>query len=250
MRLSFLKARIKALIDTLLSRFHSFCFVETGIGFATARALLARGAKGVLICARNENDCKVAIETLKGEFPSPNHQICFCACDVSTPEGRQMLLDETNTAFGGILHGLVNNVGRNVRKDMSQQTPVEYDSMMKTNVDSAYFLCQLFQDLLAHTSSSMNVETTGMATSVVNVASAAGVQSSGTGAVYGMSKAAMIHFSKILACEWAKFNIRVNAGKLVSYFSASNSHSWTSHKSLYTFSSLFFHCFILQWLLG
>merc|ERR1712228_1084456 len=29
--------------------------------------------------------------------------------------------------------------------------------------------------------------------------------------VYGMSKAAVIHFSKILATEWAKYNIRVNA---------------------------------------
>jgi Tropinone reductase 1 len=47
--------------------------------------------------------------------------------------------------------------------------------------------------------------------SIVNVASAAGVQSSGTGAAYGMSKAAIIQYTRILACEWAKYNIRVNA---------------------------------------
>lgn len=196
---------------TLENRVYVVTGGTKGIGFATARALLAHGAKGVLICARNEDDCNKAVQTLALEFPSSKNEIVACACDVSTTEGRKMLLLRTQAAFGGILHGLVNNVGRNVRKDFSQQTEAEYDSMMKTNVDSAYFLCQLFQDILAHTSQGMNMETTGMSTSVVNVASAAGVQSSGTGAVYGMSKAAMIHFSKILACEWAKLNIRVNA---------------------------------------
>ena len=215
-----------------------------GIGFATARALLAHGAKGVLICARNEDDCNEAVQNLALEFPSSKNDIVACVCDVSTTEGRKMLLLRTQAAFGGILHGLVNNVGRNVRKDFSQQTEAEYDSMMKTNVDSAYFLCQLFQDILAHTSQDMNMETTGMSTSVVNVASAAGVQSSGTGAVYGMSKAAMIHFSKILACEWAKLNIRVNAGKLPHvHWTYSTQHSCIQNTHLTFLLTLFqFSC--------
>jgi Tropinone reductase 1 len=32
-----------------------------------------------------------------------------------------------------------------------------------------------------------------------------------TGAIYGMTKAAMIQMTKNLACEWAEENIRVNA---------------------------------------
>lgn len=47
--------------------------------------------------------------------------------------------------------------------------------------------------------------------SIVNITSAAGVGSSGTGAVYGMGKAALNHLSKILACEFARFNVRVNS---------------------------------------
>lgn len=43
---------------------------------------------------------------------------------------------------------------------------------------------------------------------VVNVASAAGLFSSGTGAIYGMTKGAIITLTKCLACEWAKYNIR------------------------------------------
>mmetsp|Transcript_17 Transcript_17/g.22 ORF Transcript_17/g.22 Transcript_17/m.22 type:complete len:175 (-) Transcript_17:110-634(-) len=93
----------------------------------------------------------------------------------------------------------------NIRKPIEEQSDEEYEQMMRTNVDSAYFLCKDLQDML------LNAANENGGAAVVNVASAAGVQSSGTGCVYGMSKAAMIHFSKILACEWAKFNIRVNA---------------------------------------
>jgi len=77
---------------------------------------------------------------------------------------------------------------------------------MKVNVNSVYFLCQQLKCLLEKGALCSKSSST-----VVNVASAAGVQSSGTGAAYGMSKAAIIHFTKILACEWASFNIRVNA---------------------------------------
>ena len=45
---------------------------------------------------------------------------------------------------------------------------------------------------------------------MVNVSSLAGVRSSGTGVIYAMTKAAMVHMSKALACEWAAYGIRVN----------------------------------------
>lgn len=87
-----------------------------------------------------------------------------------------------------------------MRKSVTEQTEEEYQTIMRTNVDSAYFLSKLFLPLFDK----------GGAT-IVNVSSAAGVQSSGTGAVYGMSKAAVNHLTKTLACEWATKNIRVNA---------------------------------------
>ena len=93
-------------------------------------------------------------------------------------------------------------VKTNIRKDMSNQTAQESETMMRTNVDSVYFLCKGLKNFLSNASGGA---------SIVNVASAAGVQSSGTGAVYGMSKIAVIQFSKVLACEWTKDNIRVNA---------------------------------------
>jgi Tropinone reductase 1 len=87
------------------------------------------------------------------------------------------------------ISGLVNNVGINVRKPVLEQTEEEYHTMMRTNVDSAYFLCRMFSDLFDKRGAT-----------IVNVSSAAGVQSSGTGAAYGMTKAAINQFTRILAC--------------------------------------------------
>lgn len=120
-------------------------------------------------------------------------------CDVATSTGRSTLVEAAKDGFGKV-HGLVNNVGTNIRKAILEQKEEEYQTMMKTNVDSAYFLCRMFSDLFDEKGAT-----------VVNVSSAAGVQSSGTGAAYGMSKAALNHFTRILACEWAARNIRVNA---------------------------------------
>lgn len=174
-----------------------------GIGLATVKALLANGASGVLFCSRSA--CDELLTSLNEEYgatSSSSSSIFHSICDVATSEGRETLVQAAKDAFkGGKIQGLINNVGTNIRKTVLEQAEEEYYTMMKTNVDSAYFLCRMFSDLLDE----------DLGATIVNVSSAAGVQSSGTGAAYGMSKAAINHFTKILACEWASRNIRVNA---------------------------------------
>jgi Tropinone reductase 1 len=139
------------------------------------------------------------VESLKQQYPST--KIIHVACDVSTKEGRTVLVEAAKEQFGGTgVHGLVNNVGINVRKSVLEQTEEEFHNMIQTNVESAYFLCKSFSPLFDPAGAT-----------IVNVSSAAGVQSSGTGAAYGLSKAALNQYTKILACEWAARKIRVNA---------------------------------------
>jgi len=181
---------------TLASKNYVVTGGAKGIGLATVHTLLTHNAAGVLFCSRSP--CHDLVEQLQVSFP--NAKISHVVCDVATKEGRDILAETTKQQFGErSLHGLINNVGVNIRKAILEQTEEDYHTIMKTNVDSAYFLCRLFKPLF---------DTSGA--TIVNVSSAAGVQSSGTGAAYGLSKAALNQFTKILACEWATHNIRVN----------------------------------------
>ena len=192
-----------------------------GIGKAVVKSLLNHEADGILFCSQSPCDCDEYIASLgldpKLSYARGNNDgvptIKHVVCDVSTEEGRKVLVNAAKDTFGNdnetndrtdnpsthCVHGLVNNVGINVRKPILEQTPEEYHVMIRTNVDAAYFLSRMFSDLFAKDST------------IVNVSSAAGVQSSGTGAAYGMTKAAINQFTRILACEWASRNIRVNA---------------------------------------
>ncbi|KAI2506588.1 enoyl-(acyl carrier protein) reductase [Fragilaria crotonensis] len=166
-----------------------------GIGLATVKELLVHGAAGILFCSRGP--CDEVLQSLRASFPQ--QQILHVQCDISAKEGRELLVQTAKESFSSI-HGLVNNVGMNVRKSFLDQTDEEYFAMIRTNIDSTYFLCRLFSDLFDPDGAT-----------IVNVSSAAGVQSSGTGAAYGLTKAAVNQFTKVLACEWATRNIRVNA---------------------------------------
>ena len=92
---------------------------------------------------------------------------------------------------------LVNNVGTNKRARVEDTADDDYHTMVRTNQDSAYFLCKRCLPLLRKSAEG------GSPPSVVNVASLAGIRSSGTGVAYAMTKAAMAHMSEALACEWA-----------------------------------------------
>jgi len=123
-----------------------------------------------------------------------------CACDVATASGRADLLAMIKLIWGGALDILVNNVGMNVRRRMIDATETDYRTIMATNVDSCFFLSQAVLPGLRASPFA----------SVVNISSAAGLTSTGTGAIYAMTKAAMVQLTKNLSCEWAQYRIRVN----------------------------------------
>ena len=100
----------------------------------------------------------------------------------------------------GALDILVNNVGTNIRKPSLAFTDDEYRTVLDTNLTSAWELTRLLQPSL---------KASGRA-AIVNIGSVAGMRAVGSGAVYAMSKAALAHLTRYLACEWARDGIRVN----------------------------------------
>jgi len=173
-----------------------------GIGKAIVHELGELGAN-IYTCGRDKANLSECLQ----EWEALGFSVKGCVCDVSTTSGRRKLINSFKKDYGvDTLHGLVNNVGSNIRKSTVDYTEVEYNKIMETNLESAFYLTKDCYPLLC------NGGLARSSSSVVNIGSVAG--GSGvtlrTGAVYAMTKAAMTQLTFNLAVEWAKSNIRVN----------------------------------------
>ena len=166
-----------------------------GIGKAVVEEFLGLGAE-VFVAARNAED----LEKVLSECQSKGIPVSGGAFDVSRSEDRAGLMAAVQNTFGH-LDVLVNNVGTNIRKKTPEYSEEEYHKVFSTNLTSAFHLCQLCYPLLKQSGEGK----------IINVSSVAGLTHLRTGAVYAMTKAALIQLSKNLASEWAEDNIRVNA---------------------------------------
>lgn len=181
-----------------------------GIGFATAREFHGLGAV-VIINGRNLDEVFAAARAIGGDEQT---RVVTCVADISTAEGRAYVVeklhlkdhpDQPYTGDASYLDCLVNNAGTNVRSPALDAKDEDYRRIMGVNLDAVYHLTVALHPLLLASSKA------GRYPSIVNVASAAGITSTGSGAAYAMSKAGIVQLTKTLACEWASHGIRVNA---------------------------------------
>lgn len=166
-----------------------------GIGLAAANEMLDLGAQ-VFLVARTTSD----IERLVREFRDRGLPVNGITADLSREEDRERIVEAVKNKWGR-LDVLVNNVGMNIRKSFSDYSREEYRRIFDTNLISALELTQALLPMLKK----------GEGAGVINVASVAGLVDVRSGAIYGMTKAALLQMTRHLAVEWAPFNIRVNA---------------------------------------
>ncbi|KAA5540154.1 SDR family oxidoreductase [Adhaeribacter rhizoryzae] len=166
-----------------------------GIGKAIAEEFLALGAE-VLVVARKTED----LQQILAQWQSQNLPVSGFSGDMSKSEDRQALILSITENWGK-LDILVNNVGTNIRKSTDNYLDTDYNLLLETNLKSAFHLCQLAYPLLKQQPLSR----------IINISSVAGLRHVRTGAIYGMTKAALNHLSRYLAVEWAPDNILVNA---------------------------------------
>jgi NAD(P)-dependent dehydrogenase (short-subunit alcohol dehydrogenase family) len=171
----------------------------TGAGRGIGRALaigLAEAGADVALFARTAND----IEEVAHEIRALGRKAYPFTVDVTNreqiEEAVQQIIEQT-----GRLDILVNNAGMNIRSQALAVTDEEWDTIMQTNLKSA-FLCS--QIVGRH----MQQKEYGR---IINIASVAGQVALRTGVVYAATKAAMIQMTKVLALEWGKYGINVNS---------------------------------------
>ena len=166
-----------------------------GIGKAIAEEFIELGAE-ITAVARDGKEIKNVLD----QWNKNSINAYGIQADVSRDEERKRLFDELKKNWKQF-DILINNVGTNIRKKAVEYTTEEYDQILNTNIHSAFDLCRLSYPFLKASGSGC----------VVNISSVGGLTALRTGAVYAMSKAAMIQLTKNLAIEWAQDGIRVNA---------------------------------------
>ena len=167
----------------------------SGIGRAIALGLAAEGAA----VAVSDID-GVRATAVASEIQDSGGQAAAIACDVSQTEQVDAMVDATVKRFGRI-DILVNNAGRAARGFVADLSDEAWDSVIAVNVRGT-FLCS--RAVLRH----MIPQASGR---IVNTASGLGQRPSPGASVYGASKAAIIHFTRSLAMEVARYGITVNA---------------------------------------
>ncbi len=167
-----------------------------GLGFASARGLLAEGCK-VAICARGRERLEEAAETLRRE--SGAERVLAVPADLSVGEGVAAVVGRTVETFGG-LDILVNNVGRAGGGGIVDTDDAEWTAALDETLFPAIRASRLAVPHLR--------ERGGGA--IIMIASIWGRESGGR-MTYNAVKAAEISLAKSMARELAPHGIRVNS---------------------------------------
>lgn len=120
--------------------------------------------------------------------------------DVAESSAVKKMVDEAIQEFGRI-DILVNNAGIVLKDPMEQLSERDWNRVMNVNLRGP-FLCSKYAGR------QMIEQESGV---IINIASISGLHPEINMGAYSISKAGLIRLSEILAIEWAKYNIRVNA---------------------------------------
>ena len=167
-----------------------------GLGFASARALIAEGCR-VVICARTPDTLQEA-RRRRAEIGGES-RVLAVASDVSQEEGAKKVVDQAVTTFGGI-DVLVNNVGSARGGGLLDTT----DELWKDAVDQT-----LMPSVRVSRLAVPHMQRRGGG-SIIIIASIYGREAGGR-MTYNAVKAAEISLAKSMAQQLAPMNIRVNS---------------------------------------
>ena len=166
---------------------------NTGIGQAIAIALAQAGADVALVGRTPAEDTAAAIRDL-------GRRALIVSADLSSIEPVQRIVDETVAGLGG-LDILVNNAGIIRRADAVDFTEADWDAVVDTNLKSVFFLCQ---------AAGRHMIEQGRGR-IINIASMLTFQGGIRVPSYTASKSGIGGLTKLLANEWAKHGLSVNA---------------------------------------
>lgn len=166
-----------------------------GIGRAVCNALAAAGANIYMTDTTKEK-----LEDLSCYFREKGIQNNYMAVDLREPGAPEKLIRSTLTQMGR-LDILINSAGINRPQLSVDVTPENWDAVLDINLKCLFFMCQAAgREMIKNRSGC-----------IINISSQAGIVALPLRAPYCSSKGGVNQLTRVLAMEWAKYNIRVNA---------------------------------------
>jgi NAD(P)-dependent dehydrogenase (short-subunit alcohol dehydrogenase family) len=165
-----------------------------GIGREIALALAAKGFSLFLVAEGTESEL-AEVCGLCGAATT-----AFGIADLSVPDAAEAMVATALTAFGRI-DVLVNNAGIRCRKAFGDFTRADFATMIEVNLAAAFFASQAVLP-------AMRAQGGGR---IIHIASQHGSVASEQNALYGITKAALIHLARNMAFELAAEGIQVNS---------------------------------------
>lgn len=167
-----------------------------GIGAAIAAALARDGFHVAVSDLRTET-----LADTVGKIKAAGARAVPVALDLREQSSIARVMAEAAHALGHV-DLLVNNAGIPLVKPALDVTAADWEAVIAINLTGAFFLCQeMGRHLIGR----------GRPGSIISIASTHGVLGSPRQSAYGISKAAIIQMTRMLAIEWAEHGIRVNA---------------------------------------
>ncbi|MBB6056496.1 2-dehydro-3-deoxy-D-gluconate 5-dehydrogenase KduD [Tolumonas osonensis] len=167
---------------------------DTGLGQGMAVGLAQAGCDIVGINIVEPVDTIAKVEALGRKFLS-------LKADVSKIDELPQLIDQAVTTFGHV-DILVNNAGIIRREDAIKFSEKDWDDVMNINVKSVFFMSQtVAKQFIAQ----------GTGGKIINIASMLSYQGGIRVPSYTASKSGVMGITRLMANEWAKEGINVNA---------------------------------------
>lgn len=164
---------------------------SSGLGAHFANVLAAQGARVVLAARRSS-----ALADVINAAGDLGKRMTALPLDVGDAASIASLIERA-----GELDILVNNAGVVREGAALSHSEDDWDSVMDTNLKGMFFVAQAV---------AAGMQSRGGG-SIINIASILGLRQGGGMVSYAVSKAGVVQLTKVLALEWARHGIRVNA---------------------------------------
>ncbi|MEA2881171.1 MAG: 2-dehydro-3-deoxy-D-gluconate 5-dehydrogenase [Bradyrhizobium sp.] len=166
-----------------------------GIGLGMARGLAQAGAAVAIVGRNAAKSDAVVTELMRGGINAIS-----VVADVTDKAAVDRMIARTQREFGRA-DILVNNAGINIRKPPHALSIEEWDSVIRTNLTSAFLCSQAAYPAMKQAGGGK----------IINIGSMMSIFGASFAPAYAASKGGIVQFTRSCAVAWAADNIQVNA---------------------------------------